>query len=133
MIISSFVISSFLSDVSYTKFVRSIGWSVDSSFDVICSLHRLFICHLSLLSSGEIDARIDSFKVALAAGEDLVVTDHYAKDEVKEKMEKLETERDALLKLWEDRRISYEQCMDLMLFYRGRLLRCEKRALSWKF
>ena len=71
--------------------------------------------------------------MALAAGEDLVVTDHYAKDEVKEKMEKLETERDALLKLWEDRRISYEQCMDLMLFYRGRLLRCEKRALSWKF
>merc|ERR550534_920132 len=50
---------------------------------------------------GEIDARIDSFKVALAAGEDLVVTDHYAKDEVAEKMEKLQTERDALLKLWE--------------------------------
>ena len=49
----------------------------------------------------------------------MVVTDHYAKDEVKEKMEKLESERDALLKLWEDRRISYEQCMDLMLFYRG--------------
>ena len=55
----------------------------------------------------------------MAAGEDLVVTDHYAEEEVKEKMEKLETDRDALLKLWEDRRISYEQCMDLMLFYRG--------------
>ena len=56
----------------------------------------------------------------MASGEDLVVSDHYAKEEVKEKMEKLETERDTLLKLWEDRRISYEQCMDLMLFYRGK-------------
>ena len=52
----------------------------------------------------------------MASGEDLVVSDHYAKEEVKEKMEKLETERDALLKLWEDRWISY----DLMLFYRGK-------------
>ena len=76
--------------------------------------------NFTVFHPGEIDARIDSFKVALAAGEDLVVTDHYAKDEVAEKMEKLQTERDALLKLWEDRRISYEQCMDLMLFYRGK-------------
>lgn len=39
-----------------------------------------------LLSQGEIDAREDSFRSALEAGNRLVDTNHYAADEVREKV-----------------------------------------------
>merc|ERR1711872_704443 len=67
---------------------------------------------------GEIDAREDSFKATDVAGESLVEKDHHAKDEVKEKLATLSQEKASLLALWEERRILYEQCMDLQLFYR---------------
>lgn len=44
--------------------------------------------------------------------------EHYAAEEVKEKLVILATEKTSLLSLWEQRRILYEQCMDLQLFYR---------------
>lgn len=67
---------------------------------------------------GEIDAREDSFRSTSEAGQILLDQKHYAVDEVKEKLSTLESEKSILLSLWEERRILYEQCMDLQLFYR---------------
>ncbi len=43
---------------------------------------------------------------------------HFAGREVSEKLNNLNEEKISLLSLWEERRILYEQCMDLQLFYR---------------
>ena len=67
---------------------------------------------------GEIDAREDSFRATAEAGQLLVTRRHYASDEVKEKLSQLDSEKTSLLSMWEERRILYEQCMDLQLFYR---------------
>ncbi|XP_035787487.1 spectrin alpha chain isoform X2 [Anopheles albimanus] len=67
---------------------------------------------------GEIDARVDSFKLTTEAGRQLLEREHYAAAEVQEKLAALENDKSSLLVLWEDRRILYEQCMDLQLFYR---------------
>eukprot|EP00095_Tigriopus_kingsejongensis_P005059 maker-scaffold330_size203968-snap-gene-0.18 protein:Tk05059 transcript:maker-scaffold330_size203968-snap-gene-0.18-mRNA-1 annotation:"spectrin alpha chain" len=66
----------------------------------------------------EIDAREDSFRATAEAGQILLDSNHYASDEVKEKLVVLAEEKTQLLQLWEDRRVLYEQCMDLQLFYR---------------
>nr|CAD7266031.1 unnamed protein product [Timema shepardi] len=68
--------------------------------------------------TGEIDAREDSFRATAEAGQQLLDRDHYASDEVKEKLTVLANEKTSLLSMWEERRILYEQCMDLQLFYR---------------
>ena len=52
------------------------------------------------------------------AGQKLLDCGHYASDDVKEKLVVLAEEKTSLLSLWEERRILYEQCMDLQLFYR---------------
>lgn len=67
---------------------------------------------------GEIDAREDSFVTITKAGSQLLERGHYAGDEVKEKLSTLAADKSSLLHLWEERRILYEQCMDLQLFYR---------------
>ncbi|KAG8249869.1 hypothetical protein J6590_012180 [Homalodisca vitripennis] len=67
---------------------------------------------------GEIDAREDSFRCTAEAGQVLLEREHYAAEEVKEKLVILASEKTSLLSLWEERRILYEQCMDLQLFYR---------------
>ncbi|XP_037907780.1 spectrin alpha chain isoform X2 [Hermetia illucens] len=67
---------------------------------------------------GEIDAREDSFKLTTEAGKKLLEREHYAAAEIQEKLAALESDKSSLLSLWEDRRILYEQCMDLQLFYR---------------
>lgn len=67
---------------------------------------------------GEIDAREDSFAANMEAGKQLLSREHYAGDEVKEKLSTLSADKNSLLALWEERRILYEQCMDLQLFYR---------------
>ncbi len=66
----------------------------------------------------EIDAREDSFRATAEAGQILLDSNHYASEEVKEKLVVLAEEKTLLLQLWEERRILYEQCMDLQLFYR---------------
>ena len=66
----------------------------------------------------EIDAREDSFLATADAGQKLLDCGHYASDDVKEKLVVLAEEKTSLLSLWEERRILYEQCMDLQLFYR---------------
>lgn len=67
---------------------------------------------------GEIDAREDSFRSTAETGKMLLDVDHYAIEEVKEKLVLLASEKQSLMVLWEERRILYEQCMDLQLFYR---------------
>jgi len=67
---------------------------------------------------GEIDAREDSFRATAEAGQLLVDNEHFAAPEVAEKLITLSTEKQNLLTIWEERRILYEQCMDLQLFYR---------------
>lgn len=67
---------------------------------------------------GEIDAREDSFRATAEAGQLLLDREHYASEEVKEKLVVLASEKTSLLSMWEERRILYEQCMDLQLFYR---------------
>ena len=66
----------------------------------------------------EIDAREDSFAATAGAGQKLLDMEHYASEDVKEKLVTLAEEKTSLLSLWEERRILYEQCMDLQLFYR---------------
>merc|ERR1712020_622761 len=66
----------------------------------------------------EIDAREDSFRATAEADQMLLDSGHYASEEVKEKLVILAEEKTTLLQLWEERRILYEQCMDLQLFYR---------------
>ena len=67
---------------------------------------------------GEIDARADSFEATGLAGSKLLERQHYAASEVAIKLESLQADKASLLELWEKRRILYEQCMDLQLFYR---------------
>ncbi|XP_011311624.1 spectrin alpha chain isoform X1 [Fopius arisanus] len=67
---------------------------------------------------GEIDARADSFDAATLAGNKLLERKHYAAEEVARKLDSLAEDKSSLLALWEQRRILYEQCMDLQLFYR---------------
>lgn len=67
---------------------------------------------------GEIDAREDSFATITEAGKQLLERGHYAGDEVKEKLSTLTADKNSLLAMWEERRILYEQCLDLQLFYR---------------
>ncbi|XP_033114838.1 spectrin alpha chain, non-erythrocytic 1-like isoform X3 [Anneissia japonica] len=67
---------------------------------------------------GEIDAHEDRFKATDDEGQELVDTDHPAKDEVKDKLAALENEKLTLLQLWETRRVLYLQCNDLQIFYR---------------
>lgn len=66
---------------------------------------------------GEIDAREDSFRTTTDAAQTLIHQSIAAED-VRDKLVSLNQDKDSLLLLWEDRRILYEQCMDLQLFYR---------------
>ncbi|XP_059141379.1 spectrin alpha chain-like isoform X3 [Physella acuta] len=75
---------------------------------------------------GEIDAREDSFQSTTQAGTRLVESHHFASEEVKEKLQVLNYEKHTLLELWEERRVLYEQCMDLQLF-----LRDTEQADTW--
>lgn len=67
---------------------------------------------------GEIDARADSFDATTLAGNKLLEKKHYAAEEVARKLNSLADDKSSLLNLWEKRRILYEQCVDLQLFYR---------------
>lgn len=56
----------------------------------------------------------------------MVSNGHPASSDVSEKLSQLEEERKSLLELWETRRVLYEQCMDLQLFYRD-----SEQAEAW--
>jgi spectrin beta len=65
----------------------------------------------------EIDARKNSFTSFLAKGKKLVDNNHYAKDEIQNKMKYLDTAHKQLLGLWEERRENYEENLDILKFY----------------
>lgn len=67
---------------------------------------------------GEIDAREDSFLQTAEAGQKLLDEKIEQSNEIRDKLTQLADEKVNLLSLWEERRIIYEQCMDLQLFYR---------------
>ncbi|KAH7638391.1 alpha spectrin [Dermatophagoides farinae] len=65
----------------------------------------------------EIDARQDAIVKFKNSG-DALIEKNIAPEEVQQKLDQLQKEYDALINLREERRILYEQCMDLQLFYR---------------
>jgi spectrin alpha len=67
---------------------------------------------------GEIDARADSFAQTAETGQKLLDDGIEQADEIRQCLQHLATEQASLNNLWEERRILYEQCMDLQLFYR---------------
>ncbi|CDI97721.1 Spectrin alpha actinin [Echinococcus multilocularis] len=67
---------------------------------------------------GEIDSREDAYRSCMEEGQRLVDMGHPTSADVVKKMNTLQNERDSLLELWEARRVQFEQCMDLMLFFR---------------
>jgi spectrin alpha len=101
--------------VSWTNDMRAII-SADELAKDVAGAEALLERHQE--HRGEIDARADSFEGSALAGGRLLEHQHYAAEEVAHKLEALGAERTALLELWEQRRVLYEQCMDLQLFYR---------------
>ena len=76
------------------------------------------LTHSFVHRQGEIDAREDSFRSTIESGQMLLDSNHESATEIQEKLEVLSEEKVQLLELWEERRVLYEQCMDLQLFYR---------------
>jgi spectrin alpha len=98
--------------------------SADELAKDVAGAEALLECYQE--NKGEIDAREDSFKSTRESGKQLLDREHYASGEVQEKLATLASDKSSLLALWEDRRILYEQCMDLQLFYRD-----TERADTW--
>ncbi|KAL1139006.1 hypothetical protein AAG570_009067 [Ranatra chinensis] len=115
----SYYLHRFLADfrdlISWINDMKAII-SADELAKDVAGAEALFERHHE--HKGEIDAREDSFRSTAESGELLLERNHYAAAEVKEKLVTLASEKTALLSLWEERRILYDQCMDLQLFYR---------------
>ncbi|ESO09912.1 hypothetical protein HELRODRAFT_156368 [Helobdella robusta] len=116
---SSFYLHRFLSDyrdlISWISDTKAII-TVDELAKDVAGAEALLEKHQE--HKGEIDAREDSFRLTAEAGQKLLDSNHPAVQEVKEKLVTLANEKTSLLELWENKRILYEQCMDLQLFYR---------------
>uniref|UniRef100_A0A1I8B6Y0 Spectrin alpha chain n=1 Tax=Meloidogyne hapla TaxID=6305 RepID=A0A1I8B6Y0_MELHA len=67
---------------------------------------------------GEIDARNDSFVQTAETGQKLLDDGIEQSEEIRQCLQRLASDQASLKNLWEERRILYEQCMDLQLFYR---------------
>ena len=74
----------------------------------------------------EIDARSGTFQAFELFGQQLLQADHFASDEVQEKLESMNNAREDLEKAWIARRMQLDQCLELQLFYRD----CEQ-AENW--
>ncbi|KAF5401772.1 Spectrin alpha chain non-erythrocytic [Paragonimus heterotremus] len=74
----------------------------------------------------EIASREDSYLSCVQEGQNLIDLGIADSADIATKLSELERERDALLNLWETRRVQFEQCMDLQLFYRD-----AEQAESW--
>lgn len=51
-------------------------------------------------------------------GQSLLSSGHFTSEEIKEKLVSLVSEKSALLKLWEERRLQFNQCIELQVFLR---------------
>ncbi|GAV01441.1 hypothetical protein RvY_12154 [Ramazzottius varieornatus] len=66
----------------------------------------------------QIDAHEESYHSTVQLGESLIQTGHHAEADIQDKLNNLRAEWQSLQDLWHERRIAFEQNMDLMLFYR---------------
>lgn len=66
-------------------------------------------------TKSEMDSRADNFSDAVNRGRQL----EDAPEDIPEKIEDLERERQEVSDLWEEKLVLYQQCMDLQLFYRS--------------
>ena len=80
---------------------------------VSCSL-----CIVVLSAQSEIEAEEDSFKATSQFGQTLLSSGHYASEEVKTHLQSLASKRTSLLAMWEEKRVQFEQCMELQAFMR---------------
>ncbi|CAG5125562.1 unnamed protein product, partial [Candidula unifasciata] len=74
----------------------------------------------------EMDARAGTFQAFELLGQQLLQNQHYASEDVQQKLEELAKSREELEQAWIARRIKLDQCLELQLFYRD----CEQ-AESW--
>ena len=74
----------------------------------------------------EIDARAGTFQAFELFGKQLLQANHYASDEVQQKLESMSDAREDLEKAWIARRMQLDQNLELQLFYRD----CEQ-AETW--
>ena len=66
----------------------------------------------------EIDARSGTFQAFELFGQQLLQADHFASDEVQEKLESMNNACEDLEKAWIARWMQLDQCVELHLFYR---------------
>ncbi|KAL0276367.1 UNVERIFIED_CONTAM: hypothetical protein PYX00_003957 [Menopon gallinae] len=115
----SYFLHRFLADfrdlISWIKDMKTII-SADELAKDVAGAEALLERHQE--HKGEIDAREDSFAATTESGQALLARNHYASQEIKDKLVTLQSEKVSLLGLCEERRILYEQCIDLQLFYR---------------
>ncbi|GFR78865.1 spectrin alpha chain [Elysia marginata] len=74
----------------------------------------------------EMDARAGTFQAFELLGQQLLQNQHFASDDVQQKLEELAKSREELEQAWIARRMKLDQCLELQLFYRD----CEQ-AESW--
>ena len=67
---------------------------------------------------GEIEAREDVFSSAVQAGETMILENHYALTEVRDRLKQLLQEREKLHAVWQRRKIYLDQLLDLQFFSR---------------
>ncbi|XP_052769142.1 spectrin beta chain, non-erythrocytic 2-like isoform X1 [Mya arenaria] len=80
------------------------------------SVDRLRARHEELRA--EIETRQDTFNTVIRTGKNMVENDHYAKEEISEKVSNVEEVQDRLNKTWEDRREVHDQLYDFHIFLR---------------
>ncbi|KAL4238363.1 Spectrin beta chain [Mactra antiquata] len=66
----------------------------------------------------EIETRQDTFETVIRTGQDMIENDHYAKDEIGEKVTTVKEVQDKLNKTWADRKEYYDQLYDFHIFLR---------------
>ncbi|XP_070576983.1 spectrin beta chain, non-erythrocytic 5-like isoform X4 [Ptychodera flava] len=64
----------------------------------------------------EIDSRDTSFKAVTEFGENLINSDHYAAEDIKQTLQNLALARQNLYDTWEEQKVLLAQCYDLMVF-----------------
>ncbi|XP_053397817.1 spectrin alpha chain, non-erythrocytic 1-like isoform X2 [Mercenaria mercenaria] len=66
----------------------------------------------------EIDTRQDTFNTVIRTGQDMVENDHYAKDEIQEKVNQVKEAQERLNQTWANRKEYYDQQYDFHIFLR---------------
>ena len=78
-----------------------LNWVFNFIFRDVSGVELLMNNHQSL--KAEIDAREDNFTACISLGKELLSRNHYASNEIKEKLLTLTNHRNSLLHRWEER------------------------------